>query len=39
MTLLYRIARLKRIDKCIRMKATGSPKEFADKIGISESKL
>ena len=39
MVLLCRIERLKRIDKCIRMHATGSPKEFAYKIGISESKL
>ena len=31
--------RIERIDRLIRLKATGSPKEFAKKLGISESSL
>lgn len=33
------INRLERIDQLIRLKATGSPKTFADKIGVSERYL
>jgi biotin operon repressor len=35
MTLLKYIERLEQMDQLIRMKATGSSKEFADKLGIS----
>jgi len=31
--------RIERIDQLIRLKATGSPKEFAKKLGISKSSL
>ncbi len=37
MTLLKYIERLEQMDQLIRMKATGSSKEFADKLGISRS--
>ncbi|MGM0530500.1 MAG: hypothetical protein ACQER7_04045 [Bacteroidota bacterium] len=33
------LERLQRIDHLIRMKNTGTPGEFADKLGISESHL
>ena len=33
------IERIERIDQLIRLKATGSPTEFADKLGISESSI
>lgn len=37
MTLLKYIERLEQMDQLIRMKATGTAKEFADKLGISRS--
>lgn len=37
MTLLKYIERLEQMDQLIRIKATGSSKEFADKLGISRS--
>jgi len=33
------INRLKAIDQLIKLKATGSPKELADKLGISERQI
>jgi hypothetical protein len=33
------INKIEQIDQLIRMKATGKPKDFADKLGISESTL
>jgi biotin operon repressor len=39
MALLKRIYRLQRIDTLIRLQGTGCPKEFAQKLGISESTL
>lgn len=39
MNLIERINRLKRIDCFIRMQSTGTPKEFSQKLGISESTL
>jgi len=33
------LERIERIDQLIRLKATGSPKEFARKLGISKSTL
>lgn len=39
MLLLKQFERLERIDRLIKLKATGSPKEFAEKLEISESTL
>jgi predicted DNA-binding transcriptional regulator YafY len=39
MSLIDRIERLQRIDNLIRHKATGSPKELAERLEISESTL
>ena len=39
MSLKKYLERIKRIDKLIRLRATGSPKEFAQKLNISESLL
>lgn len=39
MPILKYIERLQRIDRLIQMKATGTPEEFASKIGISRSTL
>lgn len=39
MRLIDKIQQLDRIDKLIRMKATGGPKELARKIGLGESTL
>jgi hypothetical protein len=39
MSLLKYIKRLKRMDDLIRRKATGTPEEFAHKLGISRSQL
>ncbi len=33
------LSRLQRMDQLIRLKATGNPKEFAARLGISESLL
>ena len=33
------LERLERMDRLIRMENTGTPREFADKLGISESHL
>lgn len=33
------IERLERIDRLVRMKATGTPKELAERLNISESTL
>lgn len=37
MAIIDYIERIKRIDQFIRMQATGTPKEFAEKIGISKA--
>jgi Predicted transcriptional regulator len=39
MSLLKYIGRLKRMDDLIRRKATGTPDEFAERLGISKSML
>lgn len=39
MCLIKYIERLQRIDKLIVMKATGTPEEFAEKLGIKRSTL
>ncbi len=39
MNLLDQIKRIERIDQLIRMKATGSPDEFAERLNISRSTL
>ena len=39
MPLLKYVNRALQADQLIRMKSTGSPKEFADKLGISERSL
>jgi hypothetical protein len=39
MSLLKFLYRIKRIDTLIRTKATGSPDDFAEKLGISKSML
>lgn len=39
MSILKFITRLKRMDRLIRMKATGNPDEFAEKLEISRSTL
>jgi len=39
MCLVKYIYRLKRIDALIFMKATGTPEEFAEKLGIKRSNL
>ena len=39
MRLLKTLERIKRIDALIQRKATGTPKELAEKLGISESSL
>jgi predicted DNA-binding transcriptional regulator YafY len=39
MSFLNQLERLKRIEKLIQLQATGSPKQFARKLGISESTL
>ncbi len=39
MSAIKYINRLKRIDRLIRLKATGTPSEFADRIGMSERNL
>lgn len=39
MSLLKYIDRLKRMDDLIRRKGTGTPNEFAEKLGISKSML
>ncbi|MEP7268531.1 MAG: helix-turn-helix domain-containing protein [Saprospiraceae bacterium] len=39
MNLIERISKLERLDQLIRMRATGSPKELADKFKISERQV
>jgi predicted DNA-binding transcriptional regulator YafY len=39
MSLLKYVERLKRMDDLIRRKATGTPDQFAEKLGISKSML
>jgi len=39
MSLITRIERLQRIDSLIRLKATGSPRQLAERLEISESTL
>jgi len=39
MSLLKYIERVRRIDMLIHMKATGTPEEFAEKLGIRRSTL
>ncbi len=39
MNIIKYISRLSRLDKLIRNKATGSPKELADKLELSESSV
>ena len=39
MSIIKYIERLRRMDKLISMKATGSPETFADKLGIKRSTL
>lgn len=39
MGVLKYFERIKRMDDCIRRQATGSPEEFATKLGISRSSL
>ncbi len=39
MSLLKYVARVKRMDDLIRRKATGTPDEFAQRLGISKSML
>ena len=39
MKLIDKLERLERMDKLIALKATGTPKEFAKKICVSESTL
>ena len=39
MALLKYIERMKRMDRLIRMKATGSPNQFAEKMGLCKSVL
>jgi len=36
---IEKISTLKRIDRLIRLRATGRPSEFAEKMGISERSL
>ncbi len=38
-TILQQIALIERIDRLIRMKATGSPKQLSQKLSISKTKL
>ncbi len=37
--MMKHLTMIKRIDNMIRMRATGGPEEFADKLGISKTKL
>lgn len=39
MTFLERLACIERLDQLIRLKATGSPKELADKLDISKRSI
>ncbi|GET30778.1 hypothetical protein [Prolixibacter sp. SD074] len=39
MTFIERLNKLEQMDQLIRLRATGSSKEFARKIGVSESSL
>lgn len=39
MSLLKYISRMRKIDRLIRMKATGRPDEFAEKLNLSRSSL
>jgi hypothetical protein len=39
MGLLKYVSRMQRMDRLIRMKATGSPEEFAEKLNLSRSML
>jgi hypothetical protein len=39
MTLYHQIKRMERIDKLINLRATGTPAELANKLGISLSQL
>ncbi len=37
--MIKHVAMIRRIDNMIRLRATGGPEEFADKLGISKTKL
>ena len=39
MSFLQQLERLKRVEKLIQLQATGTPKQFAKKLGVSENTL